>query len=77
MDIALFSPSSLFADAEEVSVDEEVTDVHQSFVERRHQFPGMELLIREFSFHQLNANLLWPVGLELWLFSLRNHLILT
>ncbi|XP_052875464.1 protein N-terminal and lysine N-methyltransferase efm7 isoform X2 [Gossypium arboreum] len=60
MDIALFSPSSLFADAEEVSVDEEVTDVHQSFVERRHQFPGMELLIREFSFHQLNANLLWP-----------------
>ncbi|MBA0857399.1 hypothetical protein Goshw_012023 [Gossypium schwendimanii] len=60
MDIALFSPSSLFADAEEVSVDEEVTDVHQSFVERRHQFLGMELVIREFSFHQLNANLLWP-----------------
>lgn len=23
-------------------------------------FPGMELLVREFSFHQLNANLLWP-----------------
>ncbi|XWS43845.1 hypothetical protein CRYUN_Cryun16bG0139400 [Craigia yunnanensis] len=60
MDIALFSPSSLFADDEEVSVDEEKTDIHQSYVERRHQFPGMELLIREFSFHQLNANLLWP-----------------
>lgn len=29
-------------------------------MERKHQFPGMELLIREFSFHQLNANLLWP-----------------
>ncbi|XP_022767719.1 protein N-terminal and lysine N-methyltransferase EFM7-like isoform X1 [Durio zibethinus] len=60
MDIALFSPSSLFTDDEEVSVDEENTDTHQSYVERRHQFPGMELLIREFSFHQLNANLLWP-----------------
>ncbi|XVE62044.1 hypothetical protein DITRI_Ditri06bG0087400 [Diplodiscus trichospermus] len=60
MDIALFSPSSLFADDEDASVDEEKTDIHQSYMERRHQFPGMELLIREFSFHQLNANLLWP-----------------
>ncbi|XVE97083.1 hypothetical protein REPUB_Repub02eG0280100 [Reevesia pubescens] len=61
MDIALFSPSSLFADEEEeASVDEEKTETHQSYEERRHQFPGMELLIREFSFHQLNANLLWP-----------------
>ncbi|KAK8600106.1 hypothetical protein V6N13_060075 [Hibiscus sabdariffa] len=62
MDIALFSPSSLFADDEDedVSFDEKASDVQQSFVERRHQFPGMELLIREFSFHQLNANLLWP-----------------
>lgn len=62
MDIALFSPSSLFGDDDEVSVDEEKTESenHQSFEERRHQFPGMELLIREFSFHQLNANLLWP-----------------
>ncbi|XWS67238.1 hypothetical protein CRYUN_Cryun05aG0270200 [Craigia yunnanensis] len=59
MDIALFSPSSLFHD-EEVSVDEEKTRSHQSYEARRHQFPGMELLIREFSFHQLNANLLWP-----------------
>ncbi|XVF76819.1 hypothetical protein PTKIN_Ptkin13bG0297500 [Pterospermum kingtungense] len=62
MDIALFSPSSLFADDDEVSVDEEKTESenHQSYEERRHQFPGMELLIREFSFHRLNANLLWP-----------------
>ncbi|WRX23510.1 Lysine methyltransferase - like 8 [Theobroma cacao] len=63
MDIALFSPSSLFADDgddEEVSVDEDQTEIHQSYVERKHQFSGMELLIREFSFHQLNANLLWP-----------------
>ncbi|OMP11538.1 Nicotinamide N-methyltransferase-like protein [Corchorus capsularis] len=64
MDIALFSPSSLFSGDsdgdEEVSVDEEKADNHQSYVERKHQFPGMELLIREFSFHQFNANLLWP-----------------
>ncbi|KAK9289477.1 hypothetical protein L1049_007632 [Liquidambar formosana] len=40
--------------------DEETTETQQSYVERRHEFPGMGLLIREFSFHQLNANLLWP-----------------
>lgn len=60
MDIALFSPSSLFADQDSSSSDAETTETHQSYEERSHQFPGMELLIREFSFHQLNANLLWP-----------------
>ncbi|GAV75484.1 Methyltransf_16 domain-containing protein [Cephalotus follicularis] len=61
MDIALFSPSSLFAEDDEDTVDEEKTEeTHHSYVERKHQFPGMELLIREFSFHELNANLLWP-----------------
>ncbi|OMO97562.1 Nicotinamide N-methyltransferase-like protein [Corchorus olitorius] len=67
MDIALFSPSSLFSgdgDGDEEVSDgifyEEKADNHQSYVERKHQFPGMELLIREFSFHQFNANLLWP-----------------
>ncbi|KQK12371.1 methyltransferase-like protein 23 [Brachypodium distachyon] len=30
------------------------------YEERLHKFPGMELSIREFSSHQLNANLLWP-----------------
>ncbi|PSS34665.1 Protein N-methyltransferase [Actinidia chinensis var. chinensis] len=60
MDFALFSPSSLFADTDGASSDEETTEMHQSYVERRHQFPGMELLIREFTFHELNANLLWP-----------------
>ncbi|CAI7808332.1 unnamed protein product [Closterium sp. NIES-53] len=31
------------------------------YEERRHKFPGgQELLIREFSFHPVNANLLWP-----------------
>ncbi|PIN08026.1 putative N2,N2-dimethylguanosine tRNA methyltransferase [Handroanthus impetiginosus] len=60
MDIALFSPSSLFADADGSSSEEERTETHENFVERKHEFPGMELLIREFSFHLLNANLLWP-----------------
>ncbi|KAG8374411.1 hypothetical protein BUALT_Bualt11G0129000 [Buddleja alternifolia] len=60
MDIALFSPSSLFPDSDGNSSEEEGTETNQNFVERRHQFPEMELLIREFAFHQLNANLLWP-----------------
>ncbi|XP_047980186.1 protein N-terminal and lysine N-methyltransferase EFM7 [Salvia hispanica] len=60
MDIALFSPSSLFAGSDNSSSEEERSETHENFVERKHQFPGMELLVREFSFHQLNANLLWP-----------------
>nr|GMD44955.1 protein N-terminal and lysine N-methyltransferase efm7-like isoform X1 [Ipomoea batatas] len=60
METALFSPSSLFAGSDGNSTYEEITDAPQNFVERRHQFPGMELLIREFDFHELNANLLWP-----------------
>ncbi|KAJ7949970.1 Methyltransferase family protein [Quillaja saponaria] len=60
MDIALFSPSSLFSDEDDTSRGEENTETQQSYEERRHEFPGMELLIREFSFHQLNANQLWP-----------------
>lgn len=60
MDIALFSPSSLFHDDDATSSDDESAENSQNYVERSHQFPGMELLIREFSFHQMNANLLWP-----------------
>ncbi|KAI5663488.1 hypothetical protein M9H77_22811 [Catharanthus roseus] len=61
MDTALFSPSSLFADSDgNSSADEAEKDANHNFVERKHQFPSMELIIREFSFHQLNANLLWP-----------------
>ncbi|KAI5392005.1 hypothetical protein KIW84_076696 [Lathyrus oleraceus] len=63
MDIAIFSPSSLFFEEEDddthTSVEENAEN-HETYVERKHQFPGMELIIREFSFHQLNANLLWP-----------------
>ncbi|XP_010490560.1 PREDICTED: protein N-methyltransferase NNT1 isoform X1 [Camelina sativa] len=60
MDIALFSPASLFAADGDSSDGETTTETSQSFVERNHQFPGFELQIREFGFHQLNANLLWP-----------------
>ncbi|KAL4587159.1 hypothetical protein LXL04_000025 [Taraxacum kok-saghyz] len=60
MDIALFSPSSLFHDEDATSSDDESAENCQNYVERSHQFPGMELVIREFSFHQMNANLLWP-----------------
>ncbi|XP_047254231.1 uncharacterized protein LOC107852920 isoform X2 [Capsicum annuum] len=60
MDAALFSPSSLFGVSDSDSSDEEITETQQNFVERKHLFPEMELLIQEFTFHQMNANLLWP-----------------
>lgn len=71
MDTALFSPSSLFRDDDDDD-NNDVDDVggggggkeevqnQELFVERTHSFPGTDLLIREFSFHHLNANLLWP-----------------
>ncbi|KAG9453998.1 hypothetical protein H6P81_006902 [Aristolochia fimbriata] len=59
MDIALFSPSSLFDEDEDCS-SAVGSGESENYVERKHAFPGMDLLIREFSFHQLNANLLWP-----------------
>ncbi|MQM04913.1 hypothetical protein Taro_037718 [Colocasia esculenta] len=74
MDPPLFFPSSLFRcseddDGEDASEggpapggqSQQDSEEPTAFVERRHAFPGgMELLIQEFSFHQLNANLLWP-----------------
>ncbi|XP_027908526.1 EEF1A lysine methyltransferase 3 isoform X1 [Vigna unguiculata] len=59
MDIAIFSPSGLFGEDDNPTREEDA-DSQESYVERKHQFPGMELIVREFSFHQLNANLLWP-----------------
>ncbi|KAF8402658.1 hypothetical protein HHK36_010747 [Tetracentron sinense] len=42
MDIALFSPSSLFADDDDDnSIGEEKEETLQSYVERKHTFPGM------------------------------------
>lgn len=56
METAIFSPSSLFNNSD----DEDNNAQHLSTQQRTHAFPGLELLIQEFSFHQLNANLLWP-----------------
>ncbi|KAL6503249.1 hypothetical protein OROHE_023878 [Orobanche hederae] len=40
MDIALFSPSSLFAGSDGNSSEEEKTENHEHYEERKHQFPG-------------------------------------
>ncbi|KAI4324470.1 hypothetical protein MLD38_029958 [Melastoma candidum] len=72
MDIALFSPSSLFAgpDSDDdgaggvcgfySSSETEKALAPEDFVERSHRFPGLDICVREFAFHELNANLLWP-----------------
>eukprot|EP01018_Ginkgo_biloba_P024190 Gb_09169 [translate_table: standard] len=59
METALFSPSALFNSEDQLSSEAD-SENGQTFVEREHRFPGMVLLIREFSFHPVNANLLWP-----------------
>ncbi|KAJ4813265.1 S-adenosyl-L-methionine-dependent methyltransferases superfamily protein [Rhynchospora pubera] len=65
METALFSPASLFGDGDgdnalSRSLHEQ-QEQEEVFVERTHTFPPqMHLKIREFSFHSLNANLLWP-----------------
>ncbi|XP_010923041.1 uncharacterized protein [Elaeis guineensis] len=75
MDAALFSPASLFCshdsdDDDDDDEDDKGVQQQQLYVERTHAFPGMDLIIREFSFHQLNANLLWPgtFAFSEWLF---------
>ncbi|CAN6472664.1 unnamed protein product [Victoria cruziana] len=72
MDVPLFSPSSLFCENDGHDDDnmQHPPGVDTSkgesvmFVERSHAFPGMNLRVREFSFHRLNANLLWPGSLS-------------
>ncbi|KAI3993439.1 hypothetical protein MKX01_002452 [Papaver californicum] len=61
MDIALFSPSSIFGhDEEDHDQSSPQKEADQTYEERTHKFPELELSIREFTFHELNANLLWP-----------------
>uniref|UniRef100_A0A0D9W0X5 Methyltransferase small domain-containing protein n=1 Tax=Leersia perrieri TaxID=77586 RepID=A0A0D9W0X5_9ORYZ len=64
METALFSAASLFHDpddsGDEMQVHADEQAQKMEYEERIHKFPGMELSIREFSSHQLNANLLWP-----------------
>lgn len=78
MDTALFSPSSLFEtegdkdeDGAAGSEGKEEILLPELYVERKHAFHGLELMIREFSFHRLNANLLWPgtFAFSKWLFD--------
>eukprot|EP00249_Psilotum_nudum_P014756 c24987_g1_i1 orf=259-1122(+) len=59
MEPALFSAADFFT--EESNKDAAIlAPVQTTFAERSHAFPGMALRIREFSFHPVNANLLWP-----------------
>ncbi|OEL15278.1 hypothetical protein BAE44_0023702 [Dichanthelium oligosanthes] len=67
METALFSAASLFHGADdsdderdEMQVDSEGEKPALEYVERAHDFPGVKLSVREFSSHELNANLLWP-----------------
>ncbi|KAM0884128.1 hypothetical protein ACQ4PT_031199 [Festuca glaucescens] len=71
MDTAVFSAASLFhadddsdddgrRDQAQVGADGESQEQALEYEERLHKFPGVDLSIREFSCHQLNANLLWP-----------------
>ncbi|KAM0860489.1 hypothetical protein ACQ4PT_046510 [Festuca glaucescens] len=69
MDTAVFSAASLFhtdddsdddARRGKVAADGESQEQALEYEERLHKFPGLDLSIREFSCHQLNANLLWP-----------------
>ncbi|XP_026417044.1 uncharacterized protein LOC113312509 [Papaver somniferum] len=61
MEIALFSPSSIFGhDEDDDDQSSPQREAVQTYEERTHKFPELELSIREFTFHELNANLLWP-----------------
>ncbi|KAI3833694.1 hypothetical protein MKX03_004029 [Papaver bracteatum] len=61
MDIALFSPSSIFGhDEDDDNQSSPQKEAVQTYEERTHKFSELELSIREFTFHELNANLLWP-----------------
>ncbi|GBG69419.1 hypothetical protein CBR_g4113 [Chara braunii] len=67
MDAPLFSLRDMFAAPSDTSDEEEGTHdetssgyVEREFVEREHHLPGLTLAIREFSFHEVNANLVWP-----------------
>ncbi|KAF7075925.1 hypothetical protein CFC21_080656 [Triticum aestivum] len=73
METAFFSAASLFhadddsdddgggtRDEAQVGAEGESQQPALEYEERIHKFPGVDLSIREFSSHQLNANLLWP-----------------
>eukprot|EP00270_Netrium_digitus_P014830 TRINITY_DN5120_c0_g1_i2.p1 TRINITY_DN5120_c0_g1~~TRINITY_DN5120_c0_g1_i2.p1 ORF type:complete len:300 (+),score=54.58 TRINITY_DN5120_c0_g1_i2:330-1229(+) len=77
MEVALFSVKDFFrSESGSSSSDDNIdaatginADRDDNFSERIHQFPGMELKVREFAFHSHNANLLWPgsISFARWL----------
>ncbi|KAF8708649.1 hypothetical protein HU200_030029 [Digitaria exilis] len=84
MEAALFSAASLFrgADGSDDERDEMQVDTEGEkkqaleYVERAHDFPGMKINVREFSSHELNANLLWPGTFSFASWLVKNQSIL-
>ncbi|KAL6894382.1 hypothetical protein ACP4OV_008480 [Aristida adscensionis] len=82
METAVFSAASLFHgadsddDRDEIQVDAEGEKQALEYVEREHDFPDMKLSIREFSSHELNANLLWPGTFSFATWLVKNRSIL-
>ncbi|PUZ36271.1 hypothetical protein GQ55_9G024300 [Panicum hallii var. hallii] len=84
METALFSAASLFHGAddsdddrdEKMEVGAEGKKEALEYVERAHDFPDMKLSVREFSSHELNANLLWPGTFSFAAWLVKNQSIL-
>ncbi|KAF8757381.1 hypothetical protein HU200_010898 [Digitaria exilis] len=84
METALFSAASLFrgADDSDNGSDEMQVDTEGEkkqaleYVERAHDFPGLKINVREFSSHELNANLLWPGTFSFASWLVKNQSIL-
>ncbi|RLN39674.1 methyltransferase-like protein 23 [Panicum miliaceum] len=83
METALFSAASLFHGADDSDDDRDEMEVGAEgkkealeYVERAHEFPGMKLSVREFSSHELNANLLWPGTFSFAAWLVKNQSIL-
>ncbi|XP_039825853.1 uncharacterized protein LOC120687845 isoform X3 [Panicum virgatum] len=83
METALFSAASLFHGdddsddgRDEMEVGAEGKEEALEYVERAHEFPGMKLSVREFSSHEVNANLLWPGTFSFAAWLVKNQSIL-
>ncbi|XP_066334458.1 uncharacterized protein [Miscanthus floridulus] len=84
METAVFSAASLFHGADDSDDDRDEMQVSDDgkkpaaleYEERAHDFPGMKLSVREFSCHELNANLLWPGTFSFATWLVKNQSIL-
>jgi hypothetical protein len=68
-DPPLFLGNDLF---KEEDGDDKQEDFSQQYFVRNVEFPGVTLKIREFAFHALNSNFVWPG----WFFFDNNHSLL-